>query len=161
MPVLTPGVITDEAIVDGELEEVYAFMMDFSNSQYWDPGVVTAVAGQQGAVKVGSTYSLVVEFNGKRSTMDYEVKAIEPNKSIHIDGDSSMITANDVMIFSVPEAGKVKIDYSATIKLKGCAKIFVRLLKSKFNELGRTAMKGIVDHFAAHGPHPNPNKIAA
>ena len=45
-------------------------------------------------------------------------------------------------VFSVPEKGKVKIDYTATIKLKGCAKVFTRLLKSKFDELGRTAMKG-------------------
>ena len=70
-----------------------------------------------------------------------------------------------MQIFSVPEAGKVKIDYSATIKLKGCAKIFVRLLKSKFNELGRTAMKGTaaseLPFWGRHVSHVSPTVAPA
>lgn len=148
MPVVKPGVIQDHAVVQGELEDVYNFMADFSNSALWDPGVVTAARDQQGDVKVGSTFSLVVEFNGNKSDMVYEVVEMDPNKRVVIDGESSKITAEDVMTFSVPEAGKVRIDYTATIKIKGCAKIFIGLLNSKFDALGRNAMNGIESHFA-------------
>eukprot|EP00040_Diaphanoeca_grandis_P001862 m.19838 g.19838 ORF g.19838 m.19838 type:complete len:158 (-) comp12633_c0_seq1:26-499(-) len=147
MPVNTPGVITDEAFVNGTIDEVFDFLSDFSNTVIWDPGVVEGKRNEEGPIKVGSTFALMVKSGKNIVPMSYEVVEMDKPKRIVIVGDSSQIFATDIMEFTQLEDGKVKVDYTADLKFKGCLKIFVRLLGGTLNKIGRDAMVGLETHF--------------
>ena len=44
------------------IDEVFAYLADFSNTQEWDPGVVSARKRVDGAVTMGARFKVVSKF---------------------------------------------------------------------------------------------------
>jgi len=158
MPVVRPGVIVDEAIINGSVEEVFDALADFSLSEQWDPGVVTAQREQEGEIAVGSSFALVTDFKGKQSEMRYEITELQRPNRIVLRGAGDLVSAVDTMVLSPAGNGQVKVAYTADLSLKGLMRPFVIFLRSSFNQLGENAMAGMEKYFNQTAPLPSASK---
>jgi hypothetical protein len=53
------------------VDEVFAYLADFSNTEKWDPGVVSAKKCGDGPVTTGTRFKVVSEFLGQELPLDY------------------------------------------------------------------------------------------
>ena len=138
MPKLIRTVTTDAPI-----ERVFAYLADFSNSQEWDPGVKSSVAGDAGGPRLGQVYDLVVTFGDRELEMTYEITAFKENRLVTLVGDGSTTHAVDTMEFAEVPDGGTAMTYTADIKLKGLLRFAEPFLGGRFKELIDEAEAGM------------------
>ena len=131
--------ITTEAPID----EVFAYMADFSNGPEWDPTQESSVAREDGGPRLGQVYDIVVRWGDREVPMVYEVTAYKPNHMITLVGDGSATHAVDTLEFAEVSDGGTAVTYNADIRLKGLLRLAEPFLGSKFNELFDDAEAGI------------------
>ena len=81
------------------IDEAFAYVADFANSQEWDPGVATAERLDPGPVGVGSRYRLGVRMGGRVAPMEYRISVFEPPTRVVLTGSGSGVTAVDDIRF--------------------------------------------------------------
>jgi hypothetical protein len=121
--------------------ELFAYFSDFTTTNEWDPNTVktTRISGDGG---VGTRYSNTSSFNGKESSLVYEVIEFQPNKLIRLRGENKSLTAIDTM--KIDEVnGERKFTYEARFKFKGIAKVAAPFLKKAFAKLAADAEVGL------------------
>jgi carbon monoxide dehydrogenase subunit G len=124
------------------IDEAFAYVADFANSQEWDPGVATAERLDTGPVGVGSRYRLGVRMGGRVAPMEYHISVFESPTRVVLNGSGSGVTAVDDIRFERLEAG-TRIDYTADIKLGGMLGLIQPLLGRAFANLARNAVGGM------------------
>ena len=121
--------------------ELFHYFADFTSTNEWDPNTVktTRLSGDGG---LGSTYSNTSKFNGKESSLVYEVIEYKPNQLIRLRGENKNIVAIDTM--SISDNGSTRtFNYEARFKLKGIGNLVAPLLKKAFNKLAEDAKVGL------------------
>ena len=73
-------------------EEAFAYIADFANSQFWDPGVATAERIDPGPVGLGARYKVNVLLRGKPSPMEYRITTYEPSTRVVLTGEGSNVS---------------------------------------------------------------------
>jgi uncharacterized protein YndB with AHSA1/START domain len=127
--------------VNRPLDEVFAYLSDFTNTEEWDAGTVrtTRVSGDGG---VGTTYHNVSKFLGREVEVEYVVERVVPGEVFALRGENSSTVAHDTMTFrEVP--GGTEVTYAATFDFKGPFKLFDPLTKPLFNKLFDDGANGI------------------
>jgi hypothetical protein len=122
-------------------DELFAYFSDFTTTNEWDPNTVktTKLSGDGG---VGTKYANTSSFNGRESSLVYEVIEIQPNKLIRLHGENKSLTAVDTM--KVEDLGSERrFTYEARFKFKGIAKIAAPFLKKAFDKLAADAEDGL------------------
>jgi len=122
-------------------DELFAYFSDFTTTNEWDPNTVktTKLSGDGG---VGTRYANTSSFNGRESSLVYEVIEIQPNKLIRLHGENKSLTAVDTM--KVEDlGGERRFTYEARFKFKGIAKVAAPFLKKAFNKLAADAEDGL------------------
>ena len=122
-------------------EELFRYFADFTTTNEWDPNTVktTLLTGEGG---IGSTYANTSKFNGKESSLVYEVIEYKPNELIRLRGENKNIVAIDTM--SISDNGSSRtFTYEAKFKLKGLGNLVAPLLKKAFNKLAEDAKVGL------------------
>ena len=150
MPVVRPGVIRETIIIEGEINNVFDFMSDFSNSPLWDPGVVSAKpedSFDKLMITVGTGYDLVVDFNGSEMDMTYHItKYTQPNEVI-LEGEGKTVKARDIIKFKKIGNNQIEIDYQAELTLKSWRRPFIFFIYRSLNKIGESAKRGIENYF--------------
>ncbi len=102
---------------------VYAFLADFENAEEWDPGTVecTRVDGDGG---VGTTYRNVSSFLGRKTTVEYVARELNPPSFVHFEGNNEQFTGHDRISFEASGAG-TQVTYDAQFDFHGPAKVAV------------------------------------
>lgn len=121
--------------------DLFRYFADFTSTNEWDPNTVktTRINGDGG---LGTTYSNTSKFNGKESSLVYEVIEYKPNELIRLRGENKNIVAVDTM--SISDHGTSRIfTYEARFKLKGLGNLVAPLLKNAFNKLAEDAKVGL------------------
>ena len=157
MPVKKYGVITDNVVVDGSVKEIFDYLADFSTTEEWDPGCISAKRRETTPLAVGDTFDLVTEFKGKQSKMVYKLDEMvqTPNENgqlkIVVSGEGDIVTGVDTILLKPAnkENTKTHVDYEANLALKSWRRPFVVFLSSTFNQLGIDAMAGMEKACAA------------
>lgn len=140
---LTMGEIVLKVSLDStkSSEELFRYFADFTTTNEWDPNTVKTTL-LSGDGRVGSTYSNTSKFNGKESSLVYQVTEYQPNKIIRLRGENKNIVAVDTM--SISDNGNSRtFTYEARFKLKGLGNLIAPLLKSAFNKLAKDAEVGL------------------
>ncbi|MBW2472190.1 MAG: SRPBCC family protein [Deltaproteobacteria bacterium] len=127
------------------IDEVFAYMADFSNGPEWDHTQESSVPRQDGGPRLGQIYDIVVLWGDRKLPMTYEVTAYKPNHMITLVGDGSTTHAVDTLEFAEVSDGGTTVTYSADIRLKGLLRLAEPFLKSKFDELFDSAEAGIAE----------------
>jgi uncharacterized protein YndB with AHSA1/START domain len=129
------------------LDEVFAYLSDFTNTNEWDPGTVRTdrVSGDGG---LGSRYHNVSKFLGRETELDYLVIEHVPGERFALRGENATVVANDTMTFMrshTAEGEGTTVTYHAAFEFKGVAKFVAPLLAPALKKLGDEAEAGMHD----------------
>jgi carbon monoxide dehydrogenase subunit G len=124
------------------LEEVFAYLSDFSTTAEWDPGVVEAERLTEPPIREGSEFRLLARFLGRETPLTYRVVEFDPPKAVTLRGENSSVVSLDRMTFEPAGEGTL-ITYDAKLSLKGPMKLADPLLGLAFKRVGDRALAGL------------------
>jgi hypothetical protein len=123
--------------VPGRVEEVFAYLADFTTTEEWDPPTQSTelVSGDGG---VGTRYRNVSKFLGKETETIYTVVTHDAPRRLELAGDTSSMRLHDTI--TVEEQGDdVQVTYRAEFHPEGGAKLATPLLPPALKVLGDSA----------------------
>ena len=125
-------------------DEVFAYLLDFTNTEDWDPGTIrtTRVTGDGG---VGTSYCNVSKFLGRETELTYVVEEVLSPRRLRLRGENKTVVAHDTMTLTPNNAGGTELTYRAEFDFKGPARFVAPLLKPALKRLGDGAEKGLRD----------------
>lgn len=134
-------IITRSVATRRPAAEVFAYLSDFTTTTEWDPGTVLTerVDGDGG---VGTRYANRSRFNGRETSLVYEVIEFVPNEKIVLRGENATVTAIDTITTTAVFDG-TKVTYSADFTFKGIAALAAPFLRGAFRKLGDEAEAGL------------------
>ncbi len=123
------------------VDEVFAYLSDFTHTEEWDSGTVrtTRVGGDGG---VGTTYHNVSRFLGREVEIEYVVQRVVPREEFALRGENGTTVAHDTLTFR-EVAGGTQVTYRGDFAFKGPLKLFAPLTVPVFNRLFDEGAKGI------------------
>jgi carbon monoxide dehydrogenase subunit G len=123
--------------VERPIEQVFGFLIDFTNAEQWDPGTVscTLLRGDGG---VGTQYRNVSKFLGRSTELVYEVKQVDVARLFVIVGKNKTVTSTDTITVTPLRAG-TRVTYRAVFDFHGLARLAEPLLKVAIKRLGDRA----------------------
>ena len=124
------------------IDATFAFIADFANSMLWDPGVATSSRLDDGAVGLGSRYTLGVRMRGSVAPMEYRITTFEPPTRVVLTGSGSRVAAVDEIRFEPTPTGTL-VDYTADIRLEGWLRLAQPFLGGSFRKIARDALGGM------------------
>lgn len=122
------------------LEDVFAYLSDFSSTEEWDPGVVRAQRLGEGPIGVGTRFRLTASFLGRETELTYEVVEYAPPSSVTLRGENATVVSLDRITFE-PLDGGTRVTYDAELTLKGPLKLADPLLGLAFGRIGGGARR--------------------
>jgi carbon monoxide dehydrogenase subunit G len=127
------------------LEEVFAYLSDFTTTTEWDPGTVKTVR-TSGDGTFGTEYLNTSTFAGRETQLTYVVVDLVPNRHIALRGENKTVIAHDTMTFRKKgEAGDTctEVTYTADFTFKGITRLVAPLMRPAFTRLGNEAEAGM------------------
>jgi carbon monoxide dehydrogenase subunit G len=124
------------------IDDAFAFVADFANSQHWDPGVATSERIDPGPVGLGARYRLGVRMRLKVAPMEYRITTWEPVTRVVLTGEGSNVSAVDEIRFEATPTG-TRIDYTADIRLTGWMRLAEPFAGGAFEKLAKDALGGM------------------
>ena len=131
------------------IEEVFAYLSDFSTTQEWDPGVARASRLGDEPLGVGSRFEVIADFMGRETPRTYEITAFSAPHSVTLRGENATVVSLDTITFAPAEGGGTSITYDADLVLKGPLRLADPLLKLIFGRIGDRAVDGLREHVGA------------
>ena len=123
-------------------EEVFDYLADFSTTEEWDPGIISATRVGSDPIGVGSKFDLISEFMGRQIAVPYEITEYDrPNRFVIV-GENQRFKGIDTITVSA-EGDGARVDYTADFRMKGIAKLFEPFLGGVFEKLSNKAMDGL------------------
>lgn len=130
--------IRREVTVTRPIEEVFAFLADFTTTAEWDPGTVRTTR-ESGDGGVGTRYHNVSRFLGRETELNYVTTALESPRLIRLRGENSTVVAHDTMTLKPTSEGGTHLTYEARFDFKGLARLVAPLMAPAFKRLGDKA----------------------
>ena len=115
------------------IDDAFAYVADFANSQEWDPGVATAERIDAGPIGLGSRFRLGVRLGPRVAPMEYRISVFEPPTRVVLVGSGSGVSAVDEIRFE-RIAAATRVDYTADIRLGGVLRLIEPLLGRALRE---------------------------
>jgi Polyketide cyclase / dehydrase and lipid transport len=125
-----------------QASETFAYLAAFDNIRDWDPSVVSARRLDEGEVRLGSTFEVVVRMRRSELPLRYEVVRFEPGTLIALEAHARWFRSYDVISVSAAGDGSVA-SYDALLELKGLARLAAPLMGRAFEKLGDAAADGL------------------
>ena len=123
------------------LDQVFAYLSDFTTTTEWDPGTVRTVL-TSGDGGFGTEYLNTSTFAGRETQLTYVVEDLVPNRHISLRGENKTVIAHDTMTFR-EHGGQTEVTYTADFTFKGIARLIAPLMKPAFTRLGNEAETGM------------------
>jgi carbon monoxide dehydrogenase subunit G len=123
-------------------EDVFAYLADFSTTEEWDPGVVSARALEERPLGTGSRFAVVTGFLGTTTDWTYEILDFDAPRRVLLRGESEWLVSQDDITI-VPVASGTRVFYDATLTAKGALAIADPLLQFTFAWVGRASIDGL------------------
>jgi uncharacterized protein YndB with AHSA1/START domain len=124
------------------VQEVFAYLQDFTTTEEWDPGTVrtTRVTGDGG---VGTRYRNVSRFLGRETELTYVVEEFDAPRRLRLRGENRSVVAHDTMTLSPIPTGGTELSYRAEFAFKGVARWVAPMLRPALTRLGDAAEQGL------------------
>jgi carbon monoxide dehydrogenase subunit G len=135
------------------IDDAFAFVADFANSERWDPGVASSVRVNPGPVAVGARYRLGIRMNGRVAQMEYTITHFDSPRRVVLSGSGSGVAAIDDIAFEATPDGTT-ISYVADIRLRGVLRLLAPFAGGSFRRIAdnaRAGMQRALDELAAAG----------
>ncbi len=125
------------------VDEVFAFLADFSNAAEWDPGVVSASKLDAGPVAPGTRFEVVSKFLGQDVRLVYTAVQVDAPERVVFEGTTDAgLRSIDTLTFAKSGRG-TEITYDAQLVLPGLLYLADLPLHLLFQWIGRDAIEGL------------------
>lgn len=96
------------------VDEVFAYLSDFTTTNEWDPGTVETerTSGDGG---LGTTYRNVSQFMGRRVELTYTTITFQPPHRVQFRGRNAGAVTTDSMTFT-PDGAATEVHYRADFR---------------------------------------------
>ena len=131
--------------------ETFAYLSDFSTTEEWDPGVVTAERLGDAPIGKGTEFRVVADFLGRKAALTYRIVEFEPGRAVTLRGENATVVSLD-RITCEPSDGGTRVTYDADLALKGPLRIADPLLGLAFDRVGDRALDGLRDTLGSRDP---------
>lgn len=102
---------------------VYRFLADFENAEEWDPGTVECNR-TDGDGGVGTRYRNVSSFLGRKTTVEYVARELNPPSFVHFEGNNEQFTGHDRIGLEASGRG-TQVTYDASFDFHGTARLAI------------------------------------
>jgi len=126
------------------VEEAFAYLLDFTNTEEWDPGTIRTIR-ESGDGGVGTRYHNVSRFLGRRTELTYVVEEVSAPTLIRLRGENSTVVAHDHLRLRPTQSGGTEVTYRARFDFKGLARLAAPLTAPAFWRLGTLAERSLVE----------------
>ncbi|MFJ4862903.1 SRPBCC family protein [Streptomyces sp. NPDC088748] len=123
-----------DILVGLPLNDLVAYLEDFSRTEEWDPGTVRCVRVGEGPVQQGTTWQNTSRFRGRTSDLLYRLVSKEPDRLLFV-GENKTVTATDDLSCRARSATTTLLTYTASLRFKGWARLATRFLRPEFERL--------------------------
>ena len=124
------------------VDEVFAYLADFSNTEEWDPGVVSAKKRGDGPVTTGTQFEVVSRFLGQELPLDYQIVQYDPPSRVVLEAENENLRSVDTITFEKTARG-TRLTYDANLTLKGIRYLGDFALHLAFQWIGRRGLDGL------------------
>jgi hypothetical protein len=122
--------------------ETFAYLAAFDNIRDWDPSVASAKRLDDGEVRLGSAFEVVVRVGKRELPLRYEVVRFEAGELIALEATARWFRSYDVISVAAKGAGSVA-SYDALLELKSLAQLAAPLMGRAFSKIGDDAAAGL------------------
>ncbi|MFI5640145.1 SRPBCC family protein [Streptomyces goshikiensis] len=123
-----------DILVGLPLDDLVAYLEDFSRTEEWDPGTVRCVQVGEGPVRQGTEWRNTSRFRGRTSDLRYRLASREPARLLFV-GENKTVTATDDLTFQARSATTTLLTYTASLRFKGVARLAAPFLRPEFERL--------------------------
>ena len=127
---------------DRPIDEVFAYVADFTTTAEYDPGVSSATRLDDAPLAVGAEFSVNAVFMGRTLPMRYRITHFEPPHRVDLRGEAATSTAEDNIVF-VSKRGGTEITWTLDLELTGVSRLGQPFMGPLFRRLGRKALDGL------------------
>lgn len=113
---------------------VVQYLMDFTHAEQWDPGTRSCTRLDEGPIGVGSRWLNESEFLGRMTQLEYGLVEHADDRVV-FRGINKTVTSTDDIAVTALDAG-CRIEYVATLKFHGLARLAGPVLKIALERLG-------------------------
>ncbi|MFD5549486.1 SRPBCC family protein [Streptomyces goshikiensis] len=123
-----------DILVGLPIDDLVAYLEDFSRTEEWDPGTVRCVQVGEGPVQQGTEWRNTSRFRGRTSDLRYRLASREPARLLFV-GENKTVTATDDLTFRARSATTTLLTYTASLRFKGVARLAAPFLRPEFERL--------------------------
>jgi carbon monoxide dehydrogenase subunit G len=127
--------------VDKGVEDVVAYLADFTHAEEWDPGTVTCVPVDSSPVAVGKTWKNTSKIAGVTTEIDYTLERLEPGRVVLVGRNDTATSTDDITV--VPHEGGSEVTYLSTVEFTGLAKLGSPVVRLVFEHLANETEESI------------------
>ena len=115
--------IENSVVINRPIDEVFEFMANSENDPQWSSGAQEVIKTSEGPTGVGTTYTTVSRFLGRRLEATVEYTAYEPNKRLAGKATSGPILFQFENTFEPAAEGGTKVTVSSEGDVGGFFKL--------------------------------------
>jgi carbon monoxide dehydrogenase subunit G len=130
--------------VPGDPKAVFDYLVDFSNTVQWDPGVLEAERLTAGKIGLASRFRIVVSFFGTSSEFIYRVTKYERPYRFRVEGNNGFVASEDDVAIT-PVSGGARVTYDANLRLPAYLWPLDPILQAAFQWAGRASVAAMRD----------------
>ncbi len=130
--------------VNTPVNDVAAYLSDFSTTAEWDPHTVSCRQLDDGPITVGTRFENVQRLAGRRSTLTYTVTDFDAGRRVVLEGGGKTVRTRDEMVFGRTARGGSLVTYIVDVRLNGVARIgrpLVPVVMKKIADEGAAGMR--------------------
>lgn len=130
--------------VDREPTVVLAYLADFENAKYWDPGTKSCERIGEGPIEVGARWHNVSKFAGRETELEYRLDVLEPGHIRLIGENKTAVSTDDIRIAPAGDSlTRSVVTYRSEVVFHGLAKVAGPFVQPEFERLGDKTVEGI------------------
>lgn len=145
MPTYTAQITTSASV-----DQAFAYLAQFDNTQHWDPGVSSAHALTEGPPALGSRFAVTVELGAGPEELAYEIVEFDSPHRVVLVADGSKFVSHDEISIAASGSGS-EVTYQAKLTLKGLMKIGAPFAGRALRTAGDAAVAGLERELARLG----------
>ena len=118
--------------------DALAFLADMRNAQSWDPSISSVTRLDDGEIRLGSAFRVILSFSGRNLDLTYHVTEWRDQESVTLRAESPLFISEDIVRIS-DEGGLVTVNYEATLTGRGWALALDPFFHLSINHFGKQA----------------------
>lgn len=123
--------------------EVWDYLADFAHAPEWDPATVEASRLDDGPLRPGSRFHLVVRFLGRNVPVDYRIVAADRPGQVVLAAERGRTRIHDSITIEEVAVGS-RLTYDADLQINGVlGRLAEPLLAMVFRRMGAGAADGL------------------